>query len=55
MYFSVSEDNQDQRHYQALDKENFNDVYIVYELMDTDLHKIIKSSQALTDDHYQVS
>eukprot|EP00270_Netrium_digitus_P015439 TRINITY_DN5413_c0_g1_i1.p1 TRINITY_DN5413_c0_g1~~TRINITY_DN5413_c0_g1_i1.p1 ORF type:complete len:409 (+),score=92.31 TRINITY_DN5413_c0_g1_i1:121-1227(+) len=32
---------------------NFNDVYLVYELMDTDLHQIIRSSQALTDDHCQ--
>ncbi|KAK8509645.1 hypothetical protein V6N12_001728 [Hibiscus sabdariffa] len=32
-------------------KENFNDVYIVYELMDTDLHQIIQSKQLLTDDH----
>lgn len=31
----------------------FNDVYIVYELMDTDLHQIIRSSQTLTDDHCQ--
>ncbi|XP_045794361.1 mitogen-activated protein kinase homolog MMK2-like [Trifolium pratense] len=31
--------------------ENFNDVYIVYELMDTDLHQIIRSNQPLTDDH----
>ncbi|XP_011023289.1 PREDICTED: mitogen-activated protein kinase homolog MMK2 [Populus euphratica] len=32
--------------------ENFNDVYIVYELMDTDLHQIIRSNQQqLTDDH----
>uniref|UniRef100_A0A2P2MM09 mitogen-activated protein kinase n=1 Tax=Rhizophora mucronata TaxID=61149 RepID=A0A2P2MM09_RHIMU len=36
-------------------KESFNDVYIVYELMDTDLHQIIRSKQALTDDHCQVS
>lgn len=35
------------------DREKFNDVYIVYELMDTDLHQIICSSQALTDDHCQ--
>ncbi|KAI3719545.1 hypothetical protein L6452_20447 [Arctium lappa] len=35
------------------DKEKFNDVYIVYELMDTDLHQIICSSQLLTDDHCQ--
>eukprot|EP00268_Persea_americana_P031363 TRINITY_DN304_c1_g1_i4.p1 TRINITY_DN304_c1_g1~~TRINITY_DN304_c1_g1_i4.p1 ORF type:complete len:375 (+),score=61.61 TRINITY_DN304_c1_g1_i4:492-1616(+) len=34
-------------------KENFNDVYIVYELMDTDLHQIIRSNQPLTDDHCQ--
>ncbi|XP_010556563.1 PREDICTED: mitogen-activated protein kinase 4 [Tarenaya hassleriana] len=32
-------------------RENFNDVYIVYELMDTDLHQIIRSNQQLTDDH----
>ncbi|KAK2650223.1 hypothetical protein Ddye_017712 [Dipteronia dyeriana] len=32
-------------------KENFNDVYMVYELMDTDLHQIIRSRQDLTDDH----
>ncbi|CAI0414653.1 unnamed protein product [Linum tenue] len=36
-------------------KEAFNDVYIVYELMDTDLHQIIRSGQALTDDHCQPS
>ena len=35
-------------------KETFNDVYIVYELMDTDLHQIIRSEQSLTDDHCQV-
>lgn len=29
----------------------FTDVYMVYELMDTDLHQIIKSSQPLTNDH----
>lgn len=36
-------------------RENFNDVYIVYELMDTDLHQIIRSHQDLTDDHCRVS
>jgi mitogen-activated protein kinase 1/3 len=35
--------------------ENFNDVYIVYELMDTDLHQIIRSNHQLTDDHCRVS
>ncbi|CAM8887100.1 unnamed protein product [Rhodiola kirilowii] len=32
-------------------KEHFNDVYIVYDLMDTDLHQIINSGQPLADDH----
>lgn len=35
------------------ERESFIDVYIAYELMDTDLHQIIRSSQALTDDHCQ--
>nr|GMD12481.1 mitogen-activated protein kinase homolog NTF6 [Ipomoea batatas] len=35
------------------EREKFNDVYIVYELMDTDLHQIIRSSQQLTEDHCQ--
>lgn len=34
-------------------KDKFNDVYLVNELMDTDLHQIIRSSQPLSDDHYQ--
>ncbi|KAL3609866.1 hypothetical protein D5086_000886 [Populus alba] len=33
--------------------EAFNDVYVVYELMDTDLHQIIRSEQSLNDDHCQ--
>jgi len=32
---------------------SFNDVYVMYELMDTDLHQIIRSDQPLTDDHCQ--
>ncbi|GMH11982.1 hypothetical protein Nepgr_013823 [Nepenthes gracilis] len=35
------------------EKGEFKDVYIVYELMDTDLHQIICSNQELTDDHCQ--
>ena len=31
----------------------WNDIYVVLELMDTDLHYIIHSKQALTDDHIQ--
>eukprot|EP01018_Ginkgo_biloba_P013244 Gb_15256 [translate_table: standard] len=34
-------------------REAFNDVYIAYELMDTDLHKVIHSNQALTEEHCQ--
>lgn len=36
-----------------LQRESFKDVYIVTELMDADLHHIIKTSQELTEDHYQ--
>ncbi|PSS32816.1 Mitogen-activated protein kinase [Actinidia chinensis var. chinensis] len=35
-------------------RESFNDVYIAYELMDTDLHQIIRSNQALSEEHCQV-
>ncbi|XP_042425010.1 mitogen-activated protein kinase 4-like [Zingiber officinale] len=34
-------------------RKTFRDVYLVYELMDTDLHQIIKSSQSLSNDHCQ--
>lgn len=34
-------------------KTSFKDVYLVYELMDTDLHQVIKSSQSLSNDHSQ--
>ncbi|KAG0497066.1 hypothetical protein HPP92_001464 [Vanilla planifolia] len=34
-------------------RESFKDVYIVYELMDADLHQIIRSNQELGDDHCQ--
>ncbi len=35
------------------DSENFDDVYIVQELMETDLHRIVYSKQSLTIDHIQ--
>ncbi|GAB4825859.1 Mitogen-activated protein kinase ntf4 [Ancistrocladus abbreviatus] len=35
-------------------REAFNDVYIAYELMDTDLHQIIRSNQPLSEEHCQV-
>lgn len=31
----------------------FNDVYIVTDLMETDLHRVIHSNQSITDDHVQ--
>ncbi|KAL3498895.1 hypothetical protein ACH5RR_041627 [Cinchona calisaya] len=34
-------------------REAFNDVYMVHELMDTDLHQIIRSDQELNNDHCQ--
>lgn len=37
----------------ASDGPNFQDVYTVSELMDTDLHQIISSNQGLTDQHCQ--
>ncbi|CAI0396946.1 unnamed protein product [Linum tenue] len=36
-------------------REVFNDVYIAYELMDTDLHQIIRSNQGLSEEHCQPS
>jgi len=33
--------------------DSFDDVYIVSDLMDTDLHQIIRSKQGLSDDHVQ--
>lgn len=33
--------------------EEFEDVYIVSDLMETDLHRIINSKQELTPDHVQ--
>jgi len=32
-------------------RETFNEIYVVSELMETDLAQIIKSNQPLTDDH----
>jgi hypothetical protein len=32
---------------------DFGDIYLVYELMDTDLHQIIRSGQHLSDQHLQ--
>ncbi|XP_076911618.1 mitogen-activated protein kinase 7-like [Bidens hawaiensis] len=34
-------------------RNSFKDAYLVYELMDTDLHHIIKSPQSLSNDHCQ--
>ncbi|KDD76079.1 protein kinase-like protein [Helicosporidium sp. ATCC 50920] len=34
-------------------QSSMRDVYIVYDLMDTDLHQIIRSRQPLSDEHFQ--
>jgi len=34
-------------------KSKIGDIYLVTEKMDTDLYKIIKSNQELSDDHYK--
>jgi len=38
---------------QPKNRPEFNEIYVVSELMETDLSQIIKSSQPLTDDHIQ--
>jgi serine/threonine protein kinase len=35
------------------DVKKVGDIYLVFEKMDTDLYKIIKSNQELSDDHYK--
>lgn len=35
------------------DRKGFNEIYVISELMETDLAQIIKSNQPLTDDHIQ--
>jgi mitogen-activated protein kinase 7 len=32
---------------------DFNEIYIIQELMEADLHQIIRSQQPLTDSHFQ--
>lgn len=34
-------------------KTGYNDIYIIAELMETDLHRVIYSRQDLTDEHIQ--
>lgn len=34
-------------------KDDFEDVYLVFEFMETDMHKIIYSKNELTDEHTQ--
>eukprot|EP01063_Lacrimia_lanifica_P011284 TRINITY_DN1809_c1_g1_i1.p1 TRINITY_DN1809_c1_g1~~TRINITY_DN1809_c1_g1_i1.p1 ORF type:complete len:391 (+),score=184.45 TRINITY_DN1809_c1_g1_i1:135-1307(+) len=36
-----------------IDRDTFEDIYFASELMDTDLHQIIRSKQKLTDEHHQ--
>lgn len=35
------------------DMKNFKDLYVVCELMETDLHQVIRSKQKLTEEHHQ--
>merc|ERR1719207_53358 len=35
------------------DSVHYEDIYIVTDLMETDLHRVIYSKQPLTDEHYQ--
>jgi serine/threonine protein kinase len=35
------------------DVSNFNEVYLIQELMEADLHQIIRSQQPLTEAHFQ--
>jgi serine/threonine protein kinase len=37
----------------AENKNDFNDIYIITDLMETDLHRVIYSKQELTDEHIQ--
>lgn len=37
----------------SFDKRKIGDIYLVFEKMDTDLYKIMKSGQELSDDHYK--
>jgi hypothetical protein len=37
----------------ADDRTNFEDIYIITDLMETDLHRVIYSHQELTDEHIQ--
>ena len=34
-------------------RKNFNDIYIISDLMETDLHRVIYSKQELSDEHIQ--
>jgi mitogen-activated protein kinase 1/3 len=34
-------------------RRDFKDIYVVFELMDTDLHQVIKANDDLTREHHQ--
>jgi len=36
-----------------MSNNNAGDIYLIMEKMETDLHRIIKTQQELTDDHYK--
>ena len=35
-------------------RREFKDIYVVFELMESDLHQVIKENDDLTDEHYQL-
>lgn len=37
--------------FKPLDRQNFNELYLVSELMETDLHDLIKSNQEISEEH----
>jgi mitogen-activated protein kinase 1/3 len=39
--------------FNSIDAKKVGDIYLVFEKMDSDLYKIIKSNQELSDDHYK--
>ena len=39
--------------FKLMDDKSFNEVYVVQELMEADMHQIIRSRQKLTNQHYQ--
>ena len=48
---SSSSQREEEKGKEEEEEEDFSDVYLIMELMDTDLNQVIKSNQPLTRDH----